>query len=136
MTLNPALHKSTGIDLAENKLKRTDFRNSSNPPILHRKENMVLASHPNYGDFCQITQEGVEVGLYAGGFVLCLPLSNLPFLVLLKAKADKLQNKPCEQKRNILYGYCCAEHKVIFTNTEPRLIATGEGFNRVSSPIF
>lgn len=60
----PALHKSIGIDLAEGKVKCTDFRNSSNPPILHRKKNMVLASHPNYGDFCQVTQEGVEAGLY------------------------------------------------------------------------
>ncbi|WP_066018085.1 DNA phosphorothioation-associated putative methyltransferase [Endozoicomonas atrinae] len=60
----PALHKSTGIDLAKEQVKSTDFTKSPNPPILHRKENMVLPSHPDYEDFCQITREGEEAGLY------------------------------------------------------------------------
>lgn len=60
----PPLSKSTGIDLVVGKAKTTDFSKSLNPPILHRKENMVLPSHPDYDDFCQITQEGESAGLY------------------------------------------------------------------------
>ncbi len=60
----PALQQSIGIDLANGKAKSTDFSKSLNPPILHRKEHMVLPSHPGYDDFCQITKEGEEVGLY------------------------------------------------------------------------
>ena len=60
----PALQCSTGIDLTEGKAKRTDFSKSLNPPVLHRKEHMVLKSDPAYEDFCQITQEGEAAGLY------------------------------------------------------------------------
>ena len=60
----PALVKSTSIDLENNKVKTTDFSKSLNPPILHRKEHMVLHSHPDFEDFCQITQEGESAGLY------------------------------------------------------------------------
>ncbi|MCL6272213.1 DNA phosphorothioation-associated putative methyltransferase [Sansalvadorimonas sp. 2012CJ34-2] len=60
----PALHGSTGIDLRNNKAKTTDFSCSANPPILHRKENMILASDPAYEDFCEITREGEQAGLY------------------------------------------------------------------------
>ncbi|WP_422449134.1 MULTISPECIES: DNA phosphorothioation-associated putative methyltransferase [unclassified Endozoicomonas] len=60
----PCLHKSTGINLAGDQIKSTDFSRSLNPPILHRKENMVLTSHPDYEDFCEITREGEEAGLY------------------------------------------------------------------------
>ena len=60
----PALHSSTGIDLENCKSKTSDFSRSKNPPILHRKEHMVLSSDPDYGDFCEITREGEDAGLY------------------------------------------------------------------------
>ncbi|WP_281647956.1 DNA phosphorothioation-associated putative methyltransferase [Parendozoicomonas sp. Alg238-R29] len=60
----PSLHFSTSIDLVTGQVKGTRFAKSPNPPILHRKENMVLASDPDYEDFCEITREGEEAGLY------------------------------------------------------------------------
>ena len=60
----PSLCHSTGIDVENGKAKHTDFSKSLNPPVLHRKEHMVLESDPAYEDFCQITQEGEEAGLY------------------------------------------------------------------------
>lgn len=54
----PALRFSTGIDLASEQVKNTDFSRSANPPILHRKETMILASDECYDDFCEITREG------------------------------------------------------------------------------
>ena len=60
----PGLRFSTGIDLANEQVKSTDFSRSANPPILHRKETMILASDECYDDFCEITREGEEAGLY------------------------------------------------------------------------
>ena len=60
----PALHKSLTIDLLNQKCKETRYCNTDNPPILHRKETMILPENPHYEAFCHITQEGELAGLY------------------------------------------------------------------------
>ncbi|WP_448215315.1 hypothetical protein [Endozoicomonas sp. 2B-B] len=60
----PSLHFSYGLDFASEKIKATDFTSFTNPPILHRKEHMILPSDPNHADFCEITREGEAAGLY------------------------------------------------------------------------
>jgi hypothetical protein len=60
----PALVRSITIDLSKLSHKVTDYTSYDNPPILHRKETMVTEFHPNYDDFCLITQEGEAAGLY------------------------------------------------------------------------
>ncbi|WP_066015815.1 DNA phosphorothioation-associated putative methyltransferase [Endozoicomonas atrinae] len=60
----PSLNFSYGLDFASEKIKPTDFTSSTNPPILHRKEHMILPSDPNHADFCEITREGEAAGLY------------------------------------------------------------------------
>lgn len=60
----PALSRSVTVDLSKLTHKITDYTNYDNPPILHRKETMVIGSHPNYEDFRLITQEGEAAGLY------------------------------------------------------------------------
>ena len=60
----PALKQSVTVDLQKLSHKVTDYSNYDNPPILHRKETMVLPDHPQYEEFKQITEEGEQAGLY------------------------------------------------------------------------
>ena len=60
----PSLKQSVTVDLQKLSHKVTDYSNYDNPPILHRKETMVLPDHPQYEEFKQITEEGEQAGLY------------------------------------------------------------------------
>lgn len=60
----PALHQSVTVDLAKLSHKITDYSNYDNPPILHRKETMIPKDHAYYEEFCLITSEGEQAGLY------------------------------------------------------------------------
>ncbi|WP_318462204.1 DNA phosphorothioation-associated putative methyltransferase [Photobacterium leiognathi] len=60
----PALQQSVNIDLVKLTHKVTDYSNSDNPPILHRKETMITTSNPHFEHFKNITQEGENAGLY------------------------------------------------------------------------
>ena len=60
----PALHTSTTIDLDELTHRTGDYSQSDNPPILHRKEHFILASHPSHETFKAITREGEALELY------------------------------------------------------------------------
>lgn len=60
----PALLKSCAIDLVRNKHRITNYENSKNPPILHRKETFLPPDHSSFKEFKAITEEGEEAGLY------------------------------------------------------------------------
>ena len=60
----PALQKSINVDLSKLSHRITDYKNTDNPPILHRKETMVQANNRHYDHFIQITAEGENAGLY------------------------------------------------------------------------
>jgi DNA phosphorothioation-associated putative methyltransferase len=60
----PPLKQSVTVNLEKLGHKITDYSNYDNPPILHRKETMITQGHPNYDEFCLITQEGEQAGLY------------------------------------------------------------------------
>lgn len=60
----PSLHRSVTIDLVKLQHHIIDYQSQDNPPILHRKEQMILPEHPSYADFSLITQEGEAAGLY------------------------------------------------------------------------
>ncbi|MDG0980183.1 MAG: DNA phosphorothioation-associated putative methyltransferase [Halieaceae bacterium] len=64
----PALRKSVLIDLNKLTSKTTSYIESSNPPILHRKELMVSPEDPYFETFCAITREGEAIGLYENPF--------------------------------------------------------------------
>jgi len=64
----PALRKSILVDLSRPSMKATSYQESENPPILHRKELMVLESDPHHSLFKEITLEGEKAGLYANPF--------------------------------------------------------------------
>lgn len=60
----PALEQSLNVDLSKLSHKVTCYRSSENPPILHRKETMILPSSYHYELFTALTNEGEEAGLY------------------------------------------------------------------------
>lgn len=60
----PALNRSINVNLSKLSHRITEYSNSDNPPILHRKETMVLADNPYYDHFTEITSEGELAGLY------------------------------------------------------------------------
>lgn len=60
----PALSKSINVDLSKLSHRITEYTQSENPPILHRKETMVLKDNPHYEHFTQLTIEGENAGLY------------------------------------------------------------------------
>lgn len=60
----PALKQSMNVDLSRLSHKITRYEGSDNPPILHRKETMVLPENDYYEHFISLTQEGENAGLY------------------------------------------------------------------------
>lgn len=60
----PSLKQSLNVDLAKLSHKITSYDDSDNPPILHRKETMILPDSKYYDQFVSITQEGENAGLY------------------------------------------------------------------------
>lgn len=60
----PSLKQSVTVDLSKLSHRITSYNDSENPPILHRKELMILPDNPAFEDFQQITQEGENAGLY------------------------------------------------------------------------
>ena len=60
----PELHTSYSVDLQRDKVKVIDYSKSDNPPILHRKETLVLDTYTHRQAFEGITQEGEAAGLY------------------------------------------------------------------------
>ncbi len=60
----PALHKSITIDLLTKKTTQSNYKNSANPPILHRRETFISPSHELIEQFRKFTKEGEEIGLY------------------------------------------------------------------------
>ena len=60
----PVLEHSYTVDLAKLSMRKSEYGNSENPPILHRKETFVCAGYPLRNSFEEITAEGESAGLY------------------------------------------------------------------------
>ena len=60
----PALDHSFTIDLAKLSVREASYKESINPPILHRKETFVSDDYPLRQEFCGVTKEGESIGLY------------------------------------------------------------------------
>lgn len=60
----PRLIASTRVNVATGEHARTDFSRSTNPLILHRKEQLVMPDDPRAGRWAEITRKLVERGLF------------------------------------------------------------------------
>lgn len=60
----PALRQSCVVNLASGRTKRLQYDLSGNPPILHRKELLLPADHPQVPLFAALTQQLEAAGLF------------------------------------------------------------------------
>ena len=84
---HPALATSVRADLRALHLKYRDFRQSNNPPILHRKETLVGPDYPRRDEFARLTAREEELGLLAEPVGIG---TREPWSVLLEAKGVRL----------------------------------------------
>jgi DNA phosphorothioation-associated putative methyltransferase len=61
---HPALQWAMLIDLRDLSLRFRDYSQQENPPILHRKETFLSASHPLHAKFAKFTKSEEKAGLY------------------------------------------------------------------------
>jgi len=61
---HPALATSLRADLRTFHVKWRDFRDSANPPVLHRKEAFVPPEHPTREKFSRLTRQEERAGLF------------------------------------------------------------------------
>lgn len=62
---HPALASAVLVDLTSGRVKRQEFAERSNPPILHRKETFLPESHASRPLFAALTRQEEEAGLYS-----------------------------------------------------------------------
>ncbi|GIJ80397.1 DNA phosphorothioation-associated putative methyltransferase [Micromonospora phaseoli] len=60
---HPVLATSLRADLRKLSVKYTDFRSSTNPPVLHRKEAFVPLDYPGRDKFARLTKQEERAGL-------------------------------------------------------------------------
>lgn len=60
---HPALEASLRVDLQTFAIRFSDYRSSESPPILHRKDTLVLPDHPLYRKFFRLTAQEEKADL-------------------------------------------------------------------------
>lgn len=60
----PHLKQSWSVDLVEQLVTRRAYEDGGNPPVLHRKELLLLDDHPCRGEFEALTSAAEEAGLF------------------------------------------------------------------------
>jgi DNA phosphorothioation-associated putative methyltransferase len=60
---HPALVRSIRVHLRTRQIDTTDYGESVNPPVLHRKESFLPASDPRYAKFARLTAQEERHGL-------------------------------------------------------------------------
>ena len=61
---HPALAEGMTVHLQTFRVRERDYRDSRNPPILHRKETFVAPDHPLHAKFSRLTRQEEAKGLY------------------------------------------------------------------------
>lgn len=61
----PALKRGWTIDLNKKTVKPRNYKDSKNPPILHRKELFIPQDYPNIATFQALTAQAESLGLFA-----------------------------------------------------------------------
>lgn len=59
----PALQTAWSSDLAAGTVRQRSYKNSANPPILHRKELLLERGHPRRSEYQALTQAAESAGL-------------------------------------------------------------------------
>jgi hypothetical protein len=62
---HPGLQRAVTIDLVRGQARHSDYSDNINPPILHRKEQLLPLKHPRRAEFLALTEAEEVEGLYA-----------------------------------------------------------------------
>jgi DNA phosphorothioation-associated putative methyltransferase len=84
----PALSASWRFHVVSNSLRFRDYSQSLNPPILHRKELLIAADHPDHIRFSALTRTAESIGLFDDPFRIGFRTS---WLELIRSKGYDLQ---------------------------------------------
>jgi DNA phosphorothioation-associated putative methyltransferase len=60
---HPALLRSIELDLRTREIESTDYAAGANPPVLHRKEALLLPDDPRWSKFDRLTRQEERAGL-------------------------------------------------------------------------
>lgn len=60
---HPSLQHSIQVDLITGQVRDRDYRESHNPPVLHRKETFLTPEHSRYEEFAELTRQQDALGL-------------------------------------------------------------------------
>ena len=60
----PELHTSWFIDLKSQRIEKRSYAQSTNPPILHRKENLLPTHYPKRAEYETLTKISENLGLF------------------------------------------------------------------------
>ena len=66
----PALAKSWRINLTIRQFQLRHYLRSTNPPILHRKEQFIPISHPRRNEYVALTQSAEQIGLFKNTLII------------------------------------------------------------------
>jgi DNA phosphorothioation-associated putative methyltransferase len=61
----PQLAAAWTVDLSAASVSQRSYDPAANPPILHRKEQMIAADHPQHGPFARLTAQAEAAQLFA-----------------------------------------------------------------------
>jgi len=60
---HPALLRSIRVKLRTRQIESNDYAQSTNPPVLHRKETFLTGDHPLCAKFARLTEQEEKHGL-------------------------------------------------------------------------
>jgi DNA phosphorothioation-associated putative methyltransferase len=66
----PRLIASTRVELATGRHTRTDFSRSDNPPILHRKEQLLMSHDPRVARWTETTRKLEAKGMFKDSYAI------------------------------------------------------------------
>jgi hypothetical protein len=118
---HPALRHGISIDLVTGKGRRTDYAGNANPPILHRKESLLILGHPSRPGFEALTRAEEAAGLYENTATIGFKLN---WEKLLEAKGleirghSLIQREKAQLPKTLLPQAFVDRHKTALTRYE------------------
>lgn len=83
----PSLRRFWAVDLDQNIYRHRTYEDSTNPPILHRKELLLPPDHPSQSSFKELTLAAEQIGLFDDPIRIGF---QRPWKVLLSQKGYKV----------------------------------------------
>lgn len=117
---HPSLDFAVTIDLVTNQVRRTDYSENLNPPILHRKELFLPVDHPRRAVFEVLTQAEELAGLYEETSTIGFKLNweQLLFTKGLELVGHELRTRNGSDRNSSPLNLVVDRHKTALTRYE------------------